>query len=216
MVRYFIYNPLVANLTLIFFFLAGMIGLFSMKQEAFPRVNLRQVRVLTVFPGANPVDVEKKVTMPIEEKLREVEGLNSVRSISRNSESDFNIKIDLEHPDPDQVVNDIRRAIDSVTDLPPQVRDRTVVTEQKSSNFPILEIAISGELSERELQTTARFLDDELRKVPGVSRVDVFGKRKEEWRVMVNPNSLSRYVVTFWDIFEAINKRLVSIPACLG
>lgn len=213
MVKYFIYNPLVANLTLVFFFLAGMIGIFSMKQEAFPRVNLRQVRVLTVFPGASPLDVEKKVTIPIEEKLRGVEGLDSVRSISRNSESDINIKIDLEHPNPDQVVNDIRRAIDSVTDLPPQVRDRPIVTEQKSSNFPVLEVALSGDLTESELQTSARFLDDELRKVPGVSRVDVFGKRKEEWRILVNPQSMSRYVVTFSDIYDAINKRLVSIPA---
>jgi multidrug efflux pump subunit AcrB len=213
MIRYFIFHPLVANLTLIFFFLAGLMAVFSMKQEAFPRVNLRQVRVLTIFPGANPVDVEKRVTIPIEEKLREVEGLDSVRSISRNSESDINIKIDLEHPDPDQVVNDIRRAIDSVTDLPPQVRDRPIVTEQKSSNFPVLEIAVTGNLKEQELQTAARFLDDELRKVPGVSRVDVFGKRKEEWRIMVNPTLNSRYVVNFLDIFESINKRIISIPA---
>ncbi|WCL48917.1 efflux RND transporter permease subunit [Leptospira sp. GIMC2001] len=211
-IHYYVYNPLVANLTLIFLFLTGLISLYSMKQEAFPRVNLRQVRILTVFPGASPIDVEKKITIPIEEKLREVEGLDSVRSISRNSESDINIKIDLEHPDPDQVVNDLRRAVDRVTNFPIEVRDRPVVTEQKSSNFPILEIAVSGNITEQELQQSVRFIDDELRKVPGVSRVDLFGKRKEEWRILVNPILRKKYVINFSDIYESINRRIVSIP----
>ncbi|MBM9589015.1 efflux RND transporter permease subunit [Leptospira sp. 201903075] len=212
-IHYFVYNPLVANLVFVFLFLAGMISVLSMKREAFPRVNFRQVRVLTVYPGASPVDVEKKVTIPIEEKLREVEGLDSVRSISRNSESDISIKIDLEHSNPDGVVNDIRRAVDRVTNLPTQVKDRPIVTEQKSSNFPVLEIAIHGAMNEMELQEMGRFIEDEMRKVSGVSRVDAFGKRKEEWRIRVDPDLKKKYTLGFSDIINAISKRNISVPA---
>lgn len=212
-IHFFVYKPLVANLVFIFLFLAGIISVLSMKREAFPRVNFRQVRVLTVYPGASPVDVEKKVTIPIEEKLREVEGLDSVRSISRNSESDISIKIDLEHSNPDGVVNDIRRAVDRVTNLPTQVKDRPIVTEQKSSNFPVLEIAIHGAMDEMELQEMGRFIEDEMRKVSGVSRVDAFGKRKEEWRIRVDPDLKKRYTIGFADIINAISKRNISVPA---
>ncbi|TGL65220.1 efflux RND transporter permease subunit [Leptospira jelokensis] len=212
-IHFFVYKPLVANLVFIFLFLAGIISVLSMKREAFPRVNFRQVRVLTVYPGASPVDVEKKVTIPIEEKLREVEGLDSVRSISRNSESDIIIKIDLEHSNPDGVVNDIRRAVDRVTNLPSQVKDRPIVTEQKSSNFPVLEIAIHGAMDEMELQEMGRFIEDEMRKVSGVSRVDAFGKRKEEWRIRVDPDLKKRYTIGFADIINAISKRNISVPA---
>ncbi|MBM9546437.1 efflux RND transporter permease subunit [Leptospira sp. 201903074] len=212
-IHFFVYKPLVANLVFIFLFLAGMISVLSMKREAFPRVNFRQVRVLTVYPGASPVDVEKKVTIPIEEKLREVEGLDSVRSISRNSESDISIKIDLEHNNPDGVVNDIRRAVDRVTNLPSTVKDRPIVTEQKSSNFPVLEIAIHGAMDEMELQEMGRFIEDEMRKVSGVSRVDAFGKRKEEWRIRVDPDLKKRYTLGFSDIINAISKRNISVPA---
>lgn len=212
-IHFFVYKPLVANLVFIFLFLAGMISVLSMKREAFPRVNFRQVRVLTVYPGASPVDVEKKVTIPIEEKLREVEGLDSVRSISRNSESDISIKIDLEHANPDGVVNDIRRAVDRVTNLPTQVKDRPIVTEQKSSNFPVLELAIHGAMDEMELQEMGRFIEDEMRKVSGVSRVDAFGKRKEEWRIRVDPELKKRYTLGFSDIINAISKRNISVPA---
>ncbi len=212
-IHFFVFRPLVANLIFVFLFLAGIISVLSMKREAFPRVNFRQVRVLTVYPGASPVDVEKKITIPIEEKLREVEGLDSVRSISRNSESDISIKIDLEHDNPDQVVNDLRRAVDRVTNLPTQVKDRPIVTEQKSSNFPVFEVAISGAPDTKELQDTGRFIEDELRKVSGVSRVDTFGKRKEEWRIRVDPKLKARYTLGFNDVFNAISKRNISVPA---
>ncbi|MDF3819812.1 efflux RND transporter permease subunit [Leptospira sp. 96542] len=211
-IHFFVYKPLVSILIFWFLFLAGIISVLSMKREAFPRVNFREVRVLTVYPGANPVDVEKKVTIPIEEKLREVEGLDLVRSISRNSESDISIKIDLEHDNPDGVVNDVRRAIDRVTNLPTQVRDRPIVTEQKSSNFPVLELAIHGAMNEKELQEMGRFIEDEIRKVSGVSRVDAFGKRKEEWRILVNPELKKRYTLGFSDIYNAISNRNVSVP----
>ncbi len=213
LIHFFVYKPLIAQLVLIFLFLAGIISLFSMKREAFPRVNFRTVRVLTIFPGASPVDVEKKVTIPIEEKLREVEGLDSVRSISRNSESDISIKIDLEHPNADQVVNDLRRAVDRVTNLPSQVKDRPIVTEQKSSNFPVLELSLYGLSSDHELQEIGRFVEDELRKVPGVSRADAFGKRKQEWRVKVDPRLKSKYTLSFSDIFNSISKKNISVPA---
>ncbi|MCZ8157541.1 MAG: efflux RND transporter permease subunit [Leptospira sp.] len=212
-IHFFVYKPLVANLLFVFLFLAGIISVLSMKREAFPRVNFRQVRVLTIYPGASPVDVEKKITIPIEEKLREVEGLDSVRSISRNSESDISIKIDLENDNPDQVVNDLRRAVDRVTNLPAQVKDRPIVTEQKSSNFPVFEVAIHGASSTKELQDTGRFIEDEIRKVSGVSRVDAFGKRKEEWRILIDPKLKSRYTLGFNDIFNAISKRNISVPA---
>lgn len=212
-IHYFVYNPLVAQLILMFLFLVGFFSIFTMKREAFPRVNLRTVKILTIFPGANPGDVEKKVTIPIEEKLREVEGLDSVRSISRNSESDISVKIDLEHPNADQVVNDLRRAVDRVKNLPAQVKDRPIVTEQKSSNIPVLELALCGIDTDLELQELGRFIEDELRKVPGVSRIDTFGKRTQEWRVLVDPRLKSKFTLSFSDVYNAISKKNISIPA---
>jgi len=111
------------------------------------------------------------------------------------------------------VVNDLRRAVDRVTSLPTQVKDRPIVTEQKSSNFPILELAVYGPDEEHVMQEFGRFLEDELRKVSGVSRVDAFGKRKQEWRIRVDPVKKSKYTINFNDIYNAINRRNVSVPA---
>ncbi|HNK56417.1 MAG TPA: efflux RND transporter permease subunit, partial [Leptospiraceae bacterium] len=122
-ISFFVYRPLISNLIIVFLLLAGSLSLLFIKRESFPNVNLYQIKVTTIFPGASPADIEQKVTIPIEEKLREVSGFDSVRSISRNSESDINIKIDIDNKNPDKVVDDIRRAVDKVTDLPVQIRE---------------------------------------------------------------------------------------------
>ncbi|MBK8398939.1 MAG: efflux RND transporter permease subunit [Leptospiraceae bacterium] len=211
-ISYFVYRPLISNLVILFLLLAGGLSLLFIKREAFPNVNLYQVRISTIFPGASPGDVEQKITIPIEEKLREVSGFDTVRSISRNSESEINVKVDIDHKDPDKVVADIRRAVDQVTDLPPQVRDKPLVIEQKSSDFPVMEISVYGGNNEIELQTNAKFIQDELRKVEGVARVDAFAKRKKEWHVLVNPTLKQKYSVGFSDIISSIAERNVSIP----
>jgi multidrug efflux pump subunit AcrB len=211
-ISYFVYRPLISNLVIVFLLLAGSLSLLFIKRESFPNVNLYQVKVSTIFPGASPGDVEQKITIPIEEKLREVAGFDSIRSISRNSESDINIKIDIDNKNPDKVVDDIRRAVDKVNDLPTQVRDKPLVIEQKSSDFPVLEISVYGGKDEIELQTNAKFIQDELRKVEGVGRVDAFGKRKKEWQVLVNPSLKQKYSLGFYDIISAIAEKNVSIP----
>lgn len=211
-ISYFVYRPLISNLLIVFLLLAGSLSLLFIKRESFPNVNLYQVKISTIFPGASPGDVEQKITIPIEERLREVAGFDSIRSISRNSESDINIKIDIDNKNPDKVVDDIRRAVDKVNDLPPQVRDKPLVIEQKSSDFPVLEISVYGGANETELQTNAKFIQDELRKVEGVGRVDAFAKRKKEWQVLVNPSLKQKYSLGFSDIISAIADKNVSIP----
>ena len=211
-ISYFVYRPLISNLLIVFLLLAGSLSLLFIKRESFPNVNLYQVKIATIFPGASPGDVEQKITIPIEERLREVAGFDSIRSISRNSESDINIKIDIDNKNPDKVVDDIRRAVDKVNDLPPQVRDKPLVIEQKSSDFPVLEISVYGGANETELQTNAKYIQDELRKVEGVGRVEAFAKRKKEWQVLVNPSLKQKYSLGFSDIISAIADKNVSIP----
>jgi multidrug efflux pump subunit AcrB len=211
-ISYFVYRPLISNLLIVFLLLAGSLSLLFIKRESFPNVNLYQVKISTIFPGASPGDVEQKITIPIEERLREVAGFDSIRSISRNSESDINIKIDIDNKNPDKVVDDIRRAVDKVNDLPPQVRDKPLVIEQKSSDFPVLEISVYGGANETELQTNAKYIQDELRKVEGVGRVEAFAKRKKEWQVLVNPSLKQKYSLGFSDIISAIADKNVSIP----
>ncbi len=212
-IRYFVTNPLLTWLVIIFLILSGVLALASLRSEAFPAVDFQQVKITTVFPGAPASDVEQLVTIPIEEKLREVDGLDGVKSISRQSVSEITVKIDLEVDDPDAVVEEIRRALDQVTDLPVEVTEKPLFEERNSNKFPIIEIALYGDATPRALYETSRLVEWELEKIPGVARVDPFGRQDREWHVLANPTRMRERIVSLGDMIRAIRERNINVPA---
>ena len=212
-IGYFIRNKLFMFLSTIFIFLAGIFGLLSLKRDSLPNVEIKQLVISTTFPGASPEDVELRITYPIEEKIKEIDGIDEVRSVSRNSVSDIDVRIDLDDKDPDKIIADVRRAVDSVQNLPVQVTEKPRITERKSGSFPIFDISIYGGKSENNLQQYAVFLEEELEKVEGVARVDVFGKRDHEWHILLNPEKLNKNTIDIFDVIRSVQGRSINLPA---
>ncbi|MCB1327688.1 MAG: efflux RND transporter permease subunit [Leptospiraceae bacterium] len=192
--------------------LGSALSLLSLLRENFPRIDFQQAKITTIFPGASAVDVEQRVTIPIEEELREIEGLKRVRSVSRQSVSEINVQVDLNESDPDEVLQEVRRALDRVTDLPVEVTEQPLFEELKSGSFPVMEVSLYGAASEIELSEQARFFENQLEKLPGVARVDVFGERDREWHILVRPEQLSRYRISLMDVNAALSGRNVNVP----
>ncbi|EMK03186.1 RND transporter, Hydrophobe/Amphiphile Efflux-1 (HAE1)/Heavy Metal Efflux (HME) family, permease protein [Leptospira kirschneri str. MMD1493] len=92
LIESFIQNRLFMYLGMIFIFLSGVVSLIGLRRDAFPNVDLKQMVISTKFPGASPADVELRVTYPIEEKLKEIDGIDEIRSFSRNSVSDIDVR----------------------------------------------------------------------------------------------------------------------------
>ena len=159
LIAYFIERPLLVWLLVAFLLLAGLLSLFSLRRESFPNVDLHEIKITTVYPGASPADVEQFVTIPIEDKIREVEAIDQIRSISRTSVSEIQVRIDLDESDPQKYVDEVRRAVQNVTDLPDLVTDPSSFEERKSSNFPVLEVALYGDVTEHQLQQTGRLIE---------------------------------------------------------
>ena len=212
-ISYFIKHKLFMHLAVIFITLAGIFSLSILKRDSLPNVEIKQMVISTTFPGASPEDVELRITYPIEEKLKEIDGIDEIRSVSRNSVSDIDVRIDLEDKDPDKVISEVRRAVDSVQNFPIQVTEKPRITERKSGSFPIFDVSVYGGSTENELQQYAIFLEDELEKVPGVGRVDVFGKRDHEWHILLKPEKLKKNSLDIFDVIRSVQGRSINLPA---
>lgn len=210
--EYYVSNKLLMWMSIGILSIGSLISLFSMRRENFPQIDFHEAQITTVFPGASPADVEQHVTIPLEEEIREVEGLKRVRSISRDSVSEINVQVDLAEDDPDGVLDDVRRAIDKVTDLPAEVTDRPVFAERKSGSFPILELSVYGPGEEHELRDQAKLIEEQLEKIPGVAHVDIFGERDREWRVLVDPEKLRDLRGDLLSVAAAIAGTNVNLP----
>ncbi|TGM96091.1 efflux RND transporter permease subunit [Leptospira dzoumogneensis] len=213
-IQSFIHNRLFMYLGVIFIVAAGGMSLCGLRRDAFPNVDMKQLVITTKFPGASPADVELRVTYPIEEKIKEIDGIDEIRSFSRNSVSDIDVRVSLEEKDPEKVLDEIRRAVDNaISDFPPQVTEKPKITERKSGSFPIMDFSVYGGKDEIELHTIAEFIELELEKIPGIARVDVFGKRDREWHILVNADRLKQYQLDLSDITRTIRTRNINLPA---
>ncbi|TGL35421.1 efflux RND transporter permease subunit [Leptospira koniambonensis] len=213
-IQSFIHNRLFMYLGIIFIVVAGGFALYNLRRDAFPNVDMKQLVITTKFPGASPADVELRVTYPIEEKIKEIDGIDEIRSFSRNSVSDIDVRVSLDEKNPEKVLDEIRRAVDNaIADFPIQVTEKPKITERKSGSFPIMDFSVYGGRDEIELHSVAEFIELELEKIPGIARVDVFGKRDREWHILVNADKLKQYQLDLSDITRTIRTRNINLPA---
>ena len=141
LVAFFVKRSLLVNMITIGLILAGIVYAYKINMEAIPVVDYGYVAVHTIYPGASPRDVEKHISIPIENQVREVDGIEEVKSTSAESSSFVLLKLDPDIENQDKIVSDIKSAIDRITDLPEDAEDPRI-TEFSTSIFSVLRISI--------------------------------------------------------------------------
>ncbi|MFC1703580.1 efflux RND transporter permease subunit [Candidatus Omnitrophota bacterium] len=205
-------NSLLVNLISGFIIIVGIIAMVQLRREAFPPVDFDAVIITTVYPGASPEDVEKLVTTPIEKELKGISGIKEMTSKSEEGISSIGIDIDPDARAKEKVVDDIQKAVDRVRNLPSEIEEDPTVFELTADEFPIIELSIGGNFSEREKHKYAEQLEDLILEVEGVANVRRIGWRDREYWVEVDPNRLKEYHVSIDEIILALRSRNIALP----
>src|SRR6056297_541292 len=187
-IKYLIEKKLLINLTVALIAVIGITAIFSLNREAYPEVSFDMVSITTVYPGGAPDELENLVTIPIEKKLKEVDGLDKVRSYNIENVSVIAVYIDEHAPDKDQVVQDIKDAVDLVEDLPENV-ETPLVEEITTDKTEVLYCAIHGKdetVPYSRVRKVADQLEDYIYEFDGVAEVEDLGFYDREYLVEVN------------------------------
>jgi multidrug efflux pump subunit AcrB len=206
-VNFFLDRPLVVNLIVLTLFILGLKSAMEIRKEGFPEVSFNKIIIKTIYPGSSAHDVEINVTTAIEDALKEVEGISEVLSTSMEGISLIEVQAieDYNETEFQEVYNDIDDAINKMDDLPRDLDGKPTLKKITSKEMPVMEIALIG--SYEQLKTYAPFLEKKLRKVKGVSGVDVIGHPDLEVHILVDPLKAERYGVDLKSIAGAIQKR---------
>ncbi len=182
----------------------GVATLFRMQREARPNVNFNRVAVALAYPGASPEDIEELVIDPIEEKIAEVDGVKEYRSVSFMGAGSISVQIDDTYPNPEDIVDELRRKISEVNDLPTEVKD-PVITEIKASSIPVLNLALYGSLPPDEFKLETDKLIDFLKLQDGVQSVGFTGLSDLQLQVSLDPKKLDRFDITSEEVAQKIS-----------
>jgi multidrug efflux pump subunit AcrB len=196
----------------VFIVIAGLYSYLTLPREAAPDVPIPLVLVTTMYEGVSPADVETSVTMKLEKELAGLKGLKELRSTS--SEGFSTVIVEFQ---PEVVIDDalqyVRDRVDlAKAELPLDAEEPTIM-ELNVSEFPIMMVNVSGDLSPLRLKEIAEELEDRIEALPGVLGADVQGALEPEIRLEVDPDRLAAYDLTLGELLALIPSENVNVSA---
>ena len=203
-------NPVLVNLLMVAILVVGIMSAIMLPLELFPSIKLELVSVTTVYPGASAEDVEKLVSIPIEDEINDISGIKVIRSTS--SEGLSRILAEIEAGEDTQILaQDIRSEIAKIEDKLPEDAEEPI-TEEFDANFPLISVAIAGDVSKETLRANGLRFEDQVKLVSGVDNVVTSGLGDPVFWVYVDPEKLRQYEITLEQIASVIDKKNLDLP----
>ncbi len=207
-IAWFAGNPVVANVIMLTILIAGIRTALSIRKEAFPSFAAESVTVEVPFLGGTPEDVERGVAIKIEEALQSVEGIDHLKSTSR--ENGVTVTIDAVEGYPvEKLLDEVKIEVDAISSFPEQA-EKPIIRENARSNN-VLWIEVHGNAPEATLKETARNLHDELLKLPEISLIETFNSRNYEISVEVSEDRLRAFGLTFDEVAKAVSNNSIDL-----
>ena len=200
--RHFFVNVMVAVVVVL-----GITTASSSQREGFPPITLNQLIVSAQLPGASAAEVERELTLPIEEAVAELDGVDSYHSVITDNLSLTTIEFDEDWGVDELRVaeGDLRQALDAIRDFPDRMQDRPAISRVEAAKFPVLEIALAGPST--VLPEAATQLETALESVEGISKIELVGVEDPELRVLVDPVRARAHGVDLEAVMMAIEQR---------
>ena len=204
--RALLQNHVLANLTFLLVMVVGGLSYLAMPRQQDPTINFNWIVITTVLPGASAVDVEKKVTDPLEDALRKIQDVKFMSSNSRESLSSILVRFeDIDARTFDKRIADLRREIQNKEDELPEAAEDSEILEITSANgFPSATIAVVGQGMDENLRRQAYNVRKALERIDGVDRVDAIGLPDPELQVRFEPEQLENLRLTPGQVADTV------------
>ncbi|RLD41339.1 MAG: AcrB/AcrD/AcrF family protein [Bacteroidetes bacterium] len=192
-----------------FFF--GLYSYVSLPKELFPEINIPTVMVQTIYPGNPPADIENLISRPLEKEIESVKGIKELTSVSSQDASslfiEFQTNIDIK-----VALQDVKDAVDKAKkDLPDDLLDDPLVEDIDLSEFPVVNVNLSGSFSVSELKDFAEDLKEEFETIYEVSKVNITGITEREVTINLDPFRMSSLEVSYTDVENAVKFENISM-----
>ena len=208
MAKFFINRPIVAMVIAIITVIVGAVSVLSLPTAQFPNIVPPEMLVQATYPGADAETLVQSVATPIEQQMSGVDNMNYFYSNSANN-GITQITVDFKvntNPDIDQVLTQLRTS--QAQSQLPAIVNTAGLTVQKSLTSPLMLVALYSPHGTYDGIFLANYgyinLVDELTRVQGISRVQVFGAGQYAMRIWVNPDQLAKLQVTVPQILSAV------------
>jgi len=192
-----------------------VLGLFSYAQlgvDLFPNVDLPTVTITTALKGASVEEMETTVTKPIEEIINTIDGIDELRSVTKEGISTITVQFVLERSG-DAAAQDVRDKVSTILSRLPVGTDPPVIEKFDIDAQPVMSIAVSGKRNLREVTEIARKqVKESIETLRGVGAVILVGGQERAININVDPGKLAAYNIPISQVKRTIQAQNIEIP----
>ncbi len=207
-------RPVLATVMSLAILLIGVITFLRLPVREYPNIDAPIVSVRTVYPGASAEIMESQVTQPLEDSLAGIEGIRTIKSVSREEVSQITVEFLLER-DVDAAANDVRDRVSRVRGQLPNETEDPVVAKIEADAQAVMWLAFSSDRhSALEITDYAdRVVVDRLQALPGVASVIIGGERRYAMRLWLDRDRMAAYGLTPQDVENALKTQNIELPS---
>lgn len=207
-IAWMVRNRVTPNLLMFALLAGGLLMTTQIKQEVFPDFDLDVITVSVAYPGATPEQIEQNVVLAIEEKLRDLSGIDDTTAVA--SEGRGSVVLELsEGADGESVFQDVQQAVSQITTFPADA-ERPVISLADHQR-DVLSIQLYGDVSEVALRAYAEEVRDQLLQSPDITQVELEGARNYVMRIEIAQDRLRSYGLTLKDIGDRVAAAAVDV-----
>ncbi len=206
-------NRVAVNIFTLALLVAGIVGGLSLTRSIFPDISTNFIRITTLDPTTSiPEDIERLISVPIEEELAEVAGLKRVTSYSQDNVSFIFLELESDITDVDPVLNEVRQAVDKAQPKLPASTEPPVV-EKFDIPLPLITLTVTHppDFDLRKVRADLDRIERRLKIIPGVSEVLVDGLSDREVWIELDPYRMQGTGVSFAEVADAVAAKNVNV-----
>ena len=197
---------------LIFLIVFGFYQYNTLPKESDPDISLPVIYISLAHKGISPEDSERLLVKPVEKELKNIEGLKKITSTSYQGGGNVVLEFDAGF-NSEKALSDTREKVDLIKNKLPNDSEEPRIFEVNLSRFPVLAIAISGEVDIRTLDIIAKKLKEDIETISEVLEVKALGKNERIIEIIVNPRIVETYGLTNKDVISSIAKSNFMVAA---
>jgi multidrug efflux pump subunit AcrB len=209
-----VHNRVAVNLLAIVLLVAGYLAATTrLKLDLFPDVSTNFIQVTTLDTTTSAAEeIERTITVPIEEELASVRGIKRIRSFSEDNFSNIFIEVESSVTDLDPVLNDVRQAVDKAKARLPATIEPPVI-EEFDIPMPLVTFTVAYPVGfdPMSIRDQLERMERKLRIIPGVSDVLADGLDRREVWVEVDPFRLQAAGISIEQVTEAVRRKNLNV-----
>jgi multidrug efflux pump len=207
-------RPVLATVMSLVIVLLGLISFLRLSVREYPKIDTPVVSVRTVYTGAGAQVIESQVTQPLEDSLSGIEGVRTIKSVSREEVSQITVEFVPER-NVDAAANDVRDRVARARGRLPDEVDDPVVSKIEADAQAIMWLAFYSDQHHALFITdfADRYVADTLKSLPGVASVIIGGERKYAMRIWIDRDRLAGFGLTPLDVENALRRQNIEVPS---